>query len=129
MTVIKKAFEVTYTLEEISVVTPKKIQVVEGKSYPSYIELRTTNLVEDVDPELGTFAVERILITKIPCDEANLREANIFFNAVRESRKPLILKGDVSRSGNKGMFTATTYQNAVEIMQANKHLLDLPKKS
>lgn len=117
MKLVVKGFEAKYNLKDISVVTPQKSFKMEGIPYSASIQLRTTNVVQTEDTDLGSINKEEILITKMLCEDSELRELNTFFNKVKTENKSIEVISTLAKGGQKGVYTATAFKTAMEIMQ------------
>ena len=121
--VIEKGYEVNYTIENIRSVKPQRGGEVEGNKYGASLKFKSINIEEVEDDDLGLVDKEVILEFKIPCEEKDLKVVNNVFRELQKSKMKFNINGSLPRQSGKDTYTATSYENGMEIVARLKNII------
>ena len=120
MEFIKKGFTLNYELAEMSTVTPGGAGTMDnGQPYPASLKIRTSNIIQDEDEELGLVDREELLLFKIPC-ESNVQaaELNKLFRALKNNGLVVNLDAGLPRKyQNSDYLQVTVINSPIDLMK------------
>ena len=70
MTILKRGFTVNYDLQEMGLIKPGGHGVIEstGYAYKASLKIKTSNIIQEENEELGLVDKEELIEFKIPCE-------------------------------------------------------------
>lgn len=134
MEFIKQGFKLNYSLNEMSVIKPGKNGVIKetGYAYGASLKIKTQNLIQFIDHELGEIDKEELLEFKILCDtDADAIELNKLFRVLKNNGVVVSLDGSLPKyRDNSDYLEVTVYQTPLQLMQKyHDHMIPMIPKT
>lgn len=117
---IETGFLTEYTVAKIRSIKVTPSGDMNGNKYGASVKLKAVNVSQEDDEKYGLVEKESIMEFKIPCDDKDLRNFNVFLRGLQKENKALVLSASLPRDAGKDSFTVTSYETAVEIMSRMK---------
>ena len=87
-----------------------------GNKYGASVKIKTVNVVQEDDEKFGLVEKETIMEFKIPCEDKQLKEFNLFLRGLQKVNTPLVFTGTTPRDSGKDSYTVTSYEDATQLM-------------
>ena len=113
---IETGFNMNYEVLHIRSIKVTPSGDMNGNKYGASVKVKTVNVSKEEDEKFGLIEKETIMEFKIPCDDSQLRDFNIFLRGLQKSNTPLTFAGTPPRDSGKDSYTVTSYENASELM-------------
>lgn len=130
MEYIKQGFKLNYSLNEMSVIKPGGSGVIEstGYAYSASLKIKSQNIVQIQDPELGELDKEELLEFKIPCDtNVQAAELNKLFRALKQNGVVVQLDGSLPKFREKSEYMEVIVHHTPQLLMQKYHDLMAPK--
>ena len=130
MEIIKQGFKLNYSLNEMSVIKPGGNGVIEstGFEYKASLKIKTQNIVQIQDEELGELDKEELLEFKIPCDtNAEAADLNKLFRALKLSGVVVQLDGSLPKFREKSEYMEVIVHHTPQQLMLKYHDVMSPK--
>lgn len=131
MEIIKQGFKLNYSLNEMSVIKPGGHGVIEstGFEYKASLKIKTQNIVQIIDDELGQIDKEELIEFKIPCDSnTDAVELNKLFRSLKMNGVVVNLDGSLPKFRDKSEYMEVVVHNTPQqLMQKYHDLMSISK--
>ncbi len=130
MEIIKQGFKLNYSLNEMSVIKPGGHGVIEstGYEYKASLKIKSQNIVQIQDEELGELDREELLEFKIPCDtNAEAAELNKLFRSLKSNGIVVQLDGSLPKFREKSEYMEVIVHHTPQQLMQKYHDLMAPK--
>ena len=117
---IETGFKMNYEVLHIRSIKVTPSGDMNGNKYGASVKVKTVNVSQEDDEKYGLIEKETIMEFKIPCEDDQLRDFNLFLRSMQKSNVPLKFTGTAPRDSGKDSFTVTSNETATEIMAKNK---------
>lgn len=118
---IETGFKAEYAITKMRSIKVTPSGDMNGNKYGASVKLKAVNVSQEDDEKYGLVEKETIVEFKIPCEDSELRDFNIYLRTLQKENKPFVITGTLPRDAGKDSYTVTSYKTASEIMAlANK---------
>lgn len=129
MEIIKKGFTLKYEILDMNMIKVTKKGSNKDFDWNDSITIRTSNVFQDEDEELGFIDKEEIIEFKFPCENlTQVSELNLLFRTLKKAGVVIQVDGFLPRKiENNPILQVTVTDTPLELMQ--KYHKDMPKKT
>ncbi|MFW2605639.1 hypothetical protein [Aliarcobacter butzleri] len=129
MEIIKKGFTLKYEILDINMIKVTKAGKNSNFEWNDSITIRTSNIFQEEDEELGFVDKEEIIEFKIPCENlTQISELNLLFRSLKKAGVVIQVDGFLPRKiENNPILQVMVTDTPLELMQ--KYHKDMPKKT
>ncbi len=113
---IETGFLTEYTIAKIRSIKVTPSGDMNGNKYGASVKVKSVNVVQEEDEKYGLVEKESIMEFKIPCEDDELRDFNIFLRGLQKENRALVISGTLPRDAGKDSYTVTSYANASQII-------------
>lgn len=128
MEIIKKGFTLKYEILDMNMIKVTKKGSNKDFDWNDSITIRTSNVFQDEDEELGFIDKEEIIEFKFPCENlTQVSELNLLFRTLKKAGVVIQVDGFLPRKiENNPILQVTVTDTPLELMQ--RYHKDMPKK-
>lgn len=128
MEIIKKGFALKYEILDINMIKVTKADKNSNFEWNDSLTIRTSNVFQVEDEELGFVDKEEIVEFKFPCESlTQISELNLLFRSLKKAGIVIQVEGFLPRKiENNPILQVTVIDTPLELMQ--KYNKDLTKK-
>lgn len=128
MEIIKKGFALKYEILDINMIKVTKAGKNSNFEWNDSLTIRTSNVFQVEDEELGFVDKEEIVEFKFPCESlTQISELNLLFRSLKKAGIVIQVEGFLPRKiENNPILQVTVIDTPLELMQ--KYNKDLTKK-
>ncbi|AYJ78185.1 hypothetical protein [Aliarcobacter cryaerophilus] len=128
MEIIKKGFSLKYEILDINMIKVTKAGKNSNFEWNDSLTIRTSNVFQVEDDELGFVDKEEIVEFKFPCESlTQISELNLLFRSLKKAGIVIQVEGFLPRRiENNPILQVTVIDTPLELMQ--KYNKDLTKK-
>lgn len=128
MEIIKKGFTLKYEILDMNMIKVTKKGSNKDFDWNDSITIRTSNVLQDEDEELGFIDKEEIIEFKFPCENlTQVSELNLLFRTLKKAGVVIQVDGFLPRKiENNPILQVTVTDTPLELMQ--RYHKDMPKK-
>ncbi|MEV9615209.1 hypothetical protein [Aliarcobacter butzleri] len=129
MEIIKKGFTLKYEILDINMIKVTKAGKNINFEWNDSITIRTSNIFQEEDDELGFVDKEEIIEFKFLCENlTQISELNLLFRTLKKAGVVIQINGFLPRKiENNPILQVTVTDTPFELMQ--KYHKDMPKKT
>jgi hypothetical protein len=129
MEIIKKGFTLKYEILDMNMIKVTKKGSNKDFDWNDSITIRTSNVFQDEDEELGFIDKEEIIEFKFPCENlTQVSELNLLFRTLKKAGIVIQVDGFLPRKiENNPILQVTVTDTPLELMQ--RYHKDMPKKT
>lgn len=129
MEIIKKGFTLKYEILDMNMIKVTKKGSNKDFDWNDSITIRTSNVFQDEDEELGFIDKEEIIEFKFPCENlTQVSELNLLFRTLKKAGVVIQVDGFLPRKiENNPILQVTVTDTPLELMQ--RYHKDMPKKT
>lgn len=127
MEIIKKGFTLKYEILDMNMIKVTKKGSNKDFDWNDSITIRTSNVFQDEDEELGFIDKEEIIEFKFPCENlTQVSELNLLFRTLKKAGVVIQVDGFLPRKiENNPILQVTVTDTPLELMQ--RYHKDMPK--
>lgn len=128
MEILKKGFTVNYDVQEMGLIKPGGSGVMEnGRPYTASVKIKTSNIIQDEDEELGLVDKEELIEFKVVCESnAEATEMNKLFRTLKENGVVVHFDGALPKKYQNSEYLQVTVLNtATSLMQKYHDLMKI----
>lgn len=129
MEIIKKGFTLKYEILDMNMIKVTKAGKNSNFEWNDSITIRTSNIIQEEDEELGFIDKEEIIEFKFPCENlTQVSELNLLFRTLKKAGVVIQVDGFLPRKiENNPILQVTVTDTPLELMQ--RYHKDMPKKT
>lgn len=129
MEIIKKGFTLKYEILDMNMIKVTRKGSNKDFDWNDSITIRTSNVLQNEDEELGFIDKEEIIEFKFPCENlTQVSELNLLFRTLKKAGVVIQVDGFLPRKiENNPILQVTVTDTPLELMQ--KYHKDMPKKT
>lgn len=129
MEIIKKGFTLKYEILDMNMIKVTKAGKNSNFEWNDSITIRTSNIIQEEDEELGFVDKEEIIEFKFPCENlTQVSELNLLFRTLKKAGIVIQVDGFLPRKiENNPILQVTVTDTPLELMQ--RYHKDMPKKT
>ncbi len=127
MTILKRGFTVNYDLQEMGLIKPGGHGVIEstGYVYKASLKIKTSNIIQEENEELGLVDKEELIEFKIPCEtNVEATELNKMFRVLKANGVVVSFDGSLPKYSDKSEYLqVTVLSSATDLMKKYHDLM------
>ena len=120
MSQIESGFLALYQVKNIRSIKGVNSGEFQGNAYKASVQLKSVNVDQVDDEEMGLVERETILVIKVPCEDSQIKEFNNWLRKQQKENKPIMISGSIPRDIGKDSFSVTSQFSASEMMSIKK---------
>lgn len=120
MSQIESGFLTSYQVKHIRSIKGVNSGEFQGNAYKASVQLKTVNVDQVDDEEMGLVERENILVIKVPCEDSQIKEFNLWLREQQKQNKVITVYGSLPRDIGKDTFSITSQLSASEMMAIKK---------
>jgi predicted transcriptional regulator len=123
MEITKKGFTINYDIQEMGLIKPGGSGTMEnGFNYPASVKIKSSNIIQDEDEELGLVDKEELIEFKIVC-ESNVQanEINKMFRTLKQNGVVVHFDGSLPKKYQNSEYLQVTVLNTAQQLMEKYH--------
>ena len=113
---VETGFKTEYTVAKMRSIKVTPSGDMNGNKYGASVKVKSINVSQEDDEKYGLVEKETIVEFKIPCEDNELKDFNLYLRSLQKDNKAFVITGTLPRDAGKDSYTVTSHLTAVEIM-------------